>query len=105
MKSKALGVLAATAAAGLFATAPAVAGPKIVDGHYCSNNTCKGKSACGGFGNKNGCHGNNDCKGQGWLSQGNKEDCEKNGGKWATAPKKEDKKAKGKMKKHKKSGD
>lgn len=102
MKSRALGMMAATAAASLFASAPVLAGPKVVEGHYCSNNTCKGKSACGGYGNQNGCHGSNECKGKGWLSQDNQADCEKNGGKWAA--KKEGKKKKNMKKKKKAEG-
>lgn len=53
---------------------------------YCANNTCKGKSACGGAGNDNGCHGSNTCKGKGWIkvegadAKALGENCTKSGG-------------------------
>lgn len=94
-KKKRIGILAASAAASFFATAPvAIAGPKLVDGHYCSP-TCKGKSACGGMGNTNGCHGANECAGQGWMKANSKEECKKVGGKWAKFTKKKPKKKAG----------
>lgn len=90
---KKIGLLAASAAA-MLVTAPvafAGNGPKLVKGHYCQNNTCKGKSSCGGHGNKNGCAGQNSCKGKGWLDHKDKASCEAGGGKWAKAKKKKKK--------------
>ena len=85
MDQKKLGVLAAAAAGALLTATPALSGPKMVKGHYCQNNSCKGKSACGGMGNKNGCAGQNECKGKGWLKASSKEACKKAGGKWMKA--------------------
>jgi hypothetical protein len=97
MKKATFGLMAATAFSGLTAKIDiSFAGPKIVDGHYCHNNDCKGKSACGGYGNENGCHYSNDCKTKGWLEADNKETCEKKKGKWTAVSNtpKEEKKAK-----------
>jgi hypothetical protein len=91
-----VGLLAASAAAMFIATPIALAGPKVVDGHYCQNNKCKGNSSCGGYGNSAGCNGTNSCKGKGWLKDKvTKATCEKGKlGKWVPVPKKKDKKKK-----------
>ena len=81
------GLFTATALTAMIAGANvASAAPELVDGHYCSNNSCKGKSDCGGMGNNNGCKGQNECKGQGFLTASSAADCKKAGGKWAAAP-------------------
>ena len=80
------GLFTATALTAIMAGANiASATPELVDGHYCSNNSCKGKSECGGMGNNNGCKGKNECKGQGFVTAASAADCKKAGGKWATA--------------------
>lgn len=90
MASNKFGILAATAAASLLTTVPALAGPKIVKGHFCQTG-CKGKSACGGMGNANGCSGSNTCKGKGWLKADSEAACKKAGGTWAKVPDKKKK--------------
>ncbi len=80
------GLFTATAFTAIMAGANiASAGPDLVDGHYCANNSCKGKSDCGGMGNNNGCKGKNECKGQGFVTAASAADCKKAGGKWAAA--------------------
>jgi hypothetical protein len=80
------GLFAATALTTIMSGATiASAAPELVDGHYCSNNSCKGKSACGGMGNNNGCSGKNECKGQGFVKAASAAECKKAGGKWAKA--------------------
>ena len=77
MDMKKCGFLAASAAAALFTATPiALAGPKLVKGHYCKNNICSKRSACGGKGNANGCAGQNTCKGKGWLKETSEKACE-----------------------------
>ena len=99
MDKKQMGALAASALAGLLMASPVTAGPKMVDGHYCSP-TCKGKSDCGGMGNKNGCSGSNECAGKGWIDAADKDACKEAGGKWKMAKgKKKKKMKKKKMKK------
>lgn len=93
MKKETFGVLAATAVAGLLSANPIFAKPPVVNGHFCQNATCGGKSACGGMGNKNGCKGKNSCKGQGWLEFKDEASCTGNGGKWEAATKYKDEKA------------
>ncbi len=80
------GLFTATALTAIMAGSNvASAAPDLVDGHYCANNSCKGKSDCGGMGNNNGCKGQNECKGQGFVTAGSAADCKKAGGKWAAA--------------------
>jgi hypothetical protein len=50
----------------------------------CKNNSCKGKSACKGFGNDS-CKGQNACKGHGMAAADNAKDCKKAGGVWTKA--------------------
>lgn len=84
MDKKSFGLIAAAAAASMLSAAPVFAGPKVVKGHACQNNGCKGKSECKGMGNNN-CKGQNECKGHGWLNFESEKDCAANGGKWAKA--------------------
>ncbi|MEI8024752.1 MAG: hypothetical protein WCI18_00255 [Pseudomonadota bacterium] len=80
------GLFTATALTAIMAGANvANSAPELVDGHYCANNSCKGKSDCGGMGNNNGCMGKNECKGKGFLTAASAADCKKAGGKWAAA--------------------
>jgi hypothetical protein len=84
---KNFGLVTASALAAILSNATiASAAPDVVDGHYCANNSCKGKSDCGGMGNTNGCAGKNTCKGHGFKSAATSEDCTKAGGKWSKAP-------------------
>ena len=73
------GVALATAAAGLFALAPAAHAPSpagaAADKVKCEGvNACKGKSECKSA--KNECKGHNGCKGQGFIEM-SKADCDK----------------------------
>jgi hypothetical protein len=84
---KNFGLVTASALAAMLSSATvASAAPEVVDGHYCSNNSCKGKSDCGGMGNTNGCAGKNTCKGHGFKTAATAEACTTAGGKWAAAP-------------------
>ena len=60
---KLTGLLLATAAAGLFATAPVVSAAEEAKVHCEGVNSCKGKSACKTA--TNACKGMNSCKGKG----------------------------------------
>jgi len=87
MKKELMGALIASAVAGIALSPASNATERGADAKgdkkpYCQNNSCKGKSECGGHGNKNGCHGMNDCKGQGWIKAKNKKECETKKGKW-----------------------
>jgi len=77
---KLTGLALATAAAALFAGAPAaIAGEKGEGAVHCSGvNACKGKSGCATA--SNACKGKNSCKGKGWVGM-SKEACEAIGGK------------------------
>ncbi len=86
MKStKKVGMIVATAVAGLMMAGGAIAG----EGHdhaatagkvKCSGvNSCKGSGACGGADNS--CKGKNACKGKGWTEVDSEKDCTDKGGK------------------------
>lgn len=65
---KLTGLVLATAAAGLFATAgiaPTYAAKEEAKIHCAGVNQCKGQSACQSA--SNACKGQNSCKGKGWL--------------------------------------
>jgi hypothetical protein len=90
--SKKVGMMVATAVAGLVLAGQAMAG----DGHdhaakegkvKCSGaNSCKGSSACGGA--DNACKGKNSCKGKGWTEVDSEKACTDAGGKVVTAEQK-----------------
>lgn len=71
---KLTGLVLATAAAGLFATAgisPTYAATEEAKIHCNGVNQCKGQSACQSA--TNACKGQNSCKGKGWLYLSNAE--------------------------------
>jgi hypothetical protein len=79
---------AASAAPG---QAPAQARPPITGAtgpaeptgpYFCQNNSCRGKSECGGHGNLNACAGTNECKGKGWVTAADESGCKAKGGLW-----------------------
>ena len=74
------GLALATAAAAMFATAPAaVAGEKSEGTIHCQGaNACKGKTGCATASNS--CKGLNSCKGKGWVAM-SEEACKAVGGK------------------------
>ena len=87
-RTKVTGLMLATAAAGLFATVPALSADNKEEAKVMcvGGNACKGQSACMTAGNA--CKGQNACKGKGVVEM-NKKDCEVAKGKAAA---KDDKK-------------
>lgn len=84
--NKVFGSIVASAVAGLVVSAPVLASEPAAPAKKwaCQNNTCKGKSACKGFGN-NTCKGHNECKGHGVVTAKDEAACKKAGGTWAEA--------------------
>ena len=93
--NKVFGSFVASAVAGICLSVPAysaeTAAPEVAPAAAaapeavkmaCQNNTCKGKSACMGFGNA-GCKGQNSCKGHGITKAKNEAACKKSHGTWA----------------------
>ena len=88
--NKIFGSIAASAVAGLVLTSAAFGqgeaatkpAPDAAKKMSCQNNTCKGKSACKGFGNDS-CKGQNACKGHGTVHAKTEAACKKKGGTWA----------------------
>lgn len=76
--NKLTGIALATAAAAMFAGAPAHAGESEGNMVKCMGvNACKGHSSCQTANSS--CKGLNDCKGQGWVKV-SKQACEQLGG-------------------------
>ena len=75
--TKLTGLVLAAAAAGMFATAPAMAAKHEGKIHCIGTNGCKGKSDCKTA--SNACKGMNACKGKGMNSMSEK-DCKTKGG-------------------------
>lgn len=77
--NKLTGIALATAAAAMFAGAPAHAGDSDGSTVKCMGvNACKGKSSCKVAGST--CKGHNECKGQGFVAV-SKDVCDQLGGK------------------------
>jgi hypothetical protein len=83
-----LGAIATTTIAGLMVAGAARAEDKAPAAKAdaktemgCQNNSCKGHSACKGFGNDT-CKGHNECKGHGSLKAKDEAACKKAGGTW-----------------------
>ena len=85
--NKVLGSMIASAVASFVVAAPVLAqhdAAPAAEKMACQNNTCKGKSACKGFGNDS-CKGKNACKGHGTVKAKDEAACKKAGGSWAAA--------------------
>jgi len=77
--SKLTGIALATAAAAMFAGAPATAAESNGNTVKCMGvNACKGKSSCQTADSS--CKGQNSCKGQGFVEVRSKDVCEQLGG-------------------------
>jgi hypothetical protein len=76
------GILVASAALALLASAPVVFSAEGEGGKVkCQGiNSCAGKGACGAADGSHDCGGKNSCKGKGWIHVESAEECTAKGG-------------------------
>jgi hypothetical protein len=81
MNKKMLGLVVATAVAGLVMTGGIAKAEEAAAGKVkCEGiNACKGQGACGGADHD--CKGKNTCKGKGWVEVASEKECTDKGGK------------------------